>query len=135
MNDLIGGQINVMTVSVASGLPAYQAGQLKMLGIAEPQTHAAASRTFRPSTKADCPAFRPPPGSACSARPACRTTSLMKIDSEVIRIFNDPAFRARFLDPQMFESMAGPPEEFAAYIRAERDKWSKIIREANIKLE
>jgi len=47
----------------------------------------------------------------------------------------DPAFRARFVDPQMFESMAGPPDEFAAYIRAERDKWAKIIRDADIKLE
>jgi tripartite-type tricarboxylate transporter receptor subunit TctC len=60
---------------------------------------------------------------------------LMKIDTEVIRIFSDPAFRARFVDPQMFESMAGPPDEFAAYIRAERDKWAKIIRDADIKLE
>ena len=33
LNDLIGGSIDVMTVSVASGLPAYQAGQIKMLGI------------------------------------------------------------------------------------------------------
>jgi tripartite-type tricarboxylate transporter receptor subunit TctC len=60
---------------------------------------------------------------------------VMKIDTEVRRIFNDPAFRARVLDPQMFESMAGPPEEFATFIKAERDKWSKVIREANIKLE
>ena len=58
-----------------------------------------------------------------------------KLDKEAIRIFNDPAFRARFLDPQMFESMAGPPEEFAAFIRAERDKWAKVIHEAGIKVE
>ncbi len=37
MNDLIGGSINVMTISVASGVPGYQAGQLKMLGIAGPK--------------------------------------------------------------------------------------------------
>ena len=60
---------------------------------------------------------------------------VMKIDTEARRIFSDPAFRARFLDPQMFESMAGPPDAFAAYIRAERDKWAKVIGEAGIKLE
>ena len=42
----------------------------------------------------------------------------MKVNLQTQRIFNDPAFRARFLDPQMFESMVAPPGEFAAYIAA-----------------
>src|SRR5580658_2842977 len=134
LNDLIGGQINTMTVSVASGLPAYQAGQIKMLGVASPK---------RMSQLPDVPTVDE------SGLPGFQATAwfglfgpaglphdvLMKIDTEVIRIFSDPAFRARFVDPQMFESMAGPPDEFAAYIRAERDKWAKIIRDADIKLE
>ncbi len=37
MNDLIGGSINVMTVSVATALPPYQAGQIKILGIGSPK--------------------------------------------------------------------------------------------------
>jgi tripartite-type tricarboxylate transporter receptor subunit TctC len=35
----------------------------------------------------------------------------------------------------MFESMAGPPEEFAAYIKSERDKWAHVIHDQGIKLE
>jgi len=31
--------------------------------------------------------------------------------------------------------MAGPPDEFAAFIKAERDKWAKVIHEAGIKVE
>jgi tripartite-type tricarboxylate transporter receptor subunit TctC len=134
LNDLIGGQINTMTVSIASGLPAYQAGQIKMLGVASPKR---------------MPQLPDVPTVAESGLPGYEATAwfglfgpagiphdvVMKIDTEVIRIFNDPTFRTRFLDPQMFESMAGPPEEFAAFIKAERDKWSKVIREANIKLE
>lgn len=134
LNDLIGGQINTMTVSVASGLPAYQAGQIKMLGVASPK---------RMPQLPDVPTFDE------SGLPGYQATAwfglfgpagiphdvVMKIDTEVIHIFNDPAFRARFLDPQMFESMAGPPDQFAAFVKAERDKWAKVIREANIKLE
>jgi tripartite-type tricarboxylate transporter receptor subunit TctC len=59
----------------------------------------------------------------------------MKLDREVMRIFADPEFRARFLDPQMFESMAGPPDEFAAYIKAERAKWAKVIHDDNIRIQ
>ena len=59
----------------------------------------------------------------------------MKIDREVIKVFSDPAFRARFLDPQMFELMAGPPDEFEAYIKAERAKWAKVIHDDDIKIQ
>ena len=134
LNDLISGQINTMTVSVASGLPAYQAGQIKMLGVASPK---------RLPQLPDVPTVDESglPGYQATAwfglfGPAGMSHDVvMKIDTEVIRIFNDPAFRARFLDPQMFESMAGPPDAFATFVKAERNKWSKVIREANIKLE
>jgi tripartite-type tricarboxylate transporter receptor subunit TctC len=53
----------------------------------------------------------------------------------VIKVFSDPAFRARILDPQMFESMAGPPDEFEAYIKAERAKWAKVIHDDDIKIQ
>jgi tripartite-type tricarboxylate transporter receptor subunit TctC len=59
----------------------------------------------------------------------------MKIDQEAIKIFSDPAFRARFLDPQMVESMAGPPDAFTAYIQAERAKWAKVIADDDIKIQ
>ncbi len=134
LNDLIGGSINTMVVSVASGLPAFRAGQIKMLGVGSPK---------RMPQVADVPTVSESglPGYQATAwfglfGPAATPRDIvMKIDREVIRIFSDPAFRTRFLDPQMFESMAAPPEEFAAVIRAERDKWANVIREANIKVE
>lgn len=134
LNDLIGGRINTMTVSVASGLPAYQAGQIKMLGVASPKRMPQLPDV--PTVdESGLPGFLATAWFGLFGPAGLPHDVLMKIDTEVIRIFSDPAFRARFLDPQMFESMAGPPDEFAAYIRAERDKSAKIIRDADIKLE
>jgi tripartite-type tricarboxylate transporter receptor subunit TctC len=134
LNDLISGSINTMIVSVSLGLPAYRAGQLKMLGVG-------ASKRM--------PLVPDVPTIAESGLPGYQATAwfglfapagtpdgvVMKIDKEVIRIFGDPAFRERFLDPQMFESMAGPPNDFAAFVKAERAKWAKLIAETGIKLE
>ena len=134
LNDLIGGSINTMIVSVSLGLPAYRAGQLKMLGVGAPK---------RMPLVADVPTL------AESGLPGYQATAwfglfapagtpddvVMKIDKEVIRIFNNPAFRERFLDPQMFESMAGPPNDFAAFVKVERAKWDKLIAETGIKIE
>jgi tripartite-type tricarboxylate transporter receptor subunit TctC len=134
LNDLIGGQINLMTVSVASGLPAYRAGQIKMLGVASlkrlPQLP-----DMPTVDESGLPGFTATAWFGLFGPAGLPQDVLMKIDTEVVKIFNDPAFRARFLDPQMFESMAGPPDEFTAFVRAESDKWSKVIRDANIKLE
>ena len=134
LNDLTGGSINTMIVSVSLGLPAYRAGQLKMLGVGAPK---------RMPLVADVPTI------AESGLPGYQATAwfglfapagtpddvVMKLDKEVIRIFNNPAFRERFLDPQMFESMAGPPNDFAAFVKVERAKWDKLIAETGIKIE
>jgi tripartite-type tricarboxylate transporter receptor subunit TctC len=133
LNDLIGGSIDVMTVSVASGLPAYQAGQIKMLGIGSDKR--LPQMPDMPTVAETVPGYTSVAWFGLFGPASMPPDIVMKIDTETRRIFSDPAFRARFLDPQMFESMAGPPDAFAAYIKAERDKWAKVIREAGIKLE
>ena len=58
-----------------------------------------------------------------------------KLNTEVQRIFADAGFREKFLAPSMFESMAGSPDAFADFIRAETAKWGKVVRDANLKIE
>src|SRR5208282_869766 len=133
LNDLIGGSINVMTVSVATALPPFHAGQVKILGVGSlkrlPQV------PDIPTVAESLPGYQATAWFGLFGTAGTPRDVIAKIDAEVQRIFGDPAFRARFLDPQMFESMAGPPEEFAAYIKAERAKWTKVIHDDNIKLE
>ena len=51
------------------------------------------------------------------------------------RLFADPAFRDRVIVPNMFETMVTSPEEFAAFIKADSAKWSKVLRDANIRVD
>jgi tripartite-type tricarboxylate transporter receptor subunit TctC len=134
LNDLIGGSINTMIVSVASGLPAYRAGQIKMLGVGSPKRMPLVPELPTVS-ESGLPGYQATAWFGLFAPAGTPADIVTKLDKETIRIFSDPAFRARFLDPQMFESMAGPPDEFAAFIKAERDKWAKVIHEAGIKVE
>jgi tripartite-type tricarboxylate transporter receptor subunit TctC len=48
--------------------------------------------------------------------------------------FAAPAVRAR-LEQQGAQLPLGPPEEFAAFVAAERQRWSEVIRKANIRLD
>ena len=134
LNDLIGGSIDTMVVSVASGLPAFRAGQIKMLGVGSPRRMALVPEVPTVA-ESGLPGYQATAWFGLFGPAGMPRDIVTKIDAEIMQIFSDPAFRARFLDPQMFESMAGPPHEFAAFIRAERDKWAKVIHAANIKVE
>ncbi len=134
LNDLIGDHINTMVVSVASGLPAYRAGQIKMLGVGAPKRMPMVPEVPTVS-ESGLPGYQATAWFGLFGPAGMPEDIVMKVDQDVIKIFSDPAFRARFLDPQMFESMAGPPDEFEAYIKAERTKWAKVIHDDDIKIQ
>jgi tripartite-type tricarboxylate transporter receptor subunit TctC len=58
-----------------------------------------------------------------------------KINADVQKVFADPDFKEKFLNPSLLGSIPGSPEQFAAFIRAEAEKWSRLIKAANLKVE
>ena len=60
---------------------------------------------------------------------------IAKINAEVRALFAEPAFLDRVIVPNMFETMVTSPEEFAEFIKRDSAKWSKVLREANIKVD
>jgi tripartite-type tricarboxylate transporter receptor subunit TctC len=134
LNDLIAGSINTMIVSVSLGLPAYRAGQIKMLGAGAPRRMPLVSEVPTIS-ESGLPGYQATAWFGLFAPAGTPDEVVLKINKEVTRIFSDPGFRQRFLDPQMFESMTGPADEFAAFVKAERAKWAKLIAQVGIKTE
>jgi tripartite-type tricarboxylate transporter receptor subunit TctC len=53
---------------------------------------------------------------------------------ELVRAYNAPEVKNQVLATGSYVA-ADSPEEFAAFIRAENEKWGKVIREAKIKPE
>jgi tripartite-type tricarboxylate transporter receptor subunit TctC len=57
-----------------------------------------------------------------------------RLNTEMNRILADPAVRERF-HGLGFEITGGTPAEFMAVMQSESQRWSKVIREANVKAE
>jgi tripartite-type tricarboxylate transporter receptor subunit TctC len=53
---------------------------------------------------------------------------------ELVRAYNAPDVRSQVTGTGSYVA-ADTPAEFAAFIRAEHEKWGKVIREAKIKAE
>jgi len=59
---------------------------------------------------------------------------IQTLNREINAALNDPPIRGR-LTEQGAVIIAGSPADFGAIIAAETEKWGKVIRAANIKLE
>jgi len=53
---------------------------------------------------------------------------------ELVRAYNAPEIREQLRSGGSYAA-ADAPEEFAAFVRAEKEKWSRVIREAGIKAQ
>ena len=57
-----------------------------------------------------------------------------RLNVESMKILQNPEYRDRFIAAG-FDPAGSSPEEFATYIRAEIDRWTKVIKSSGIKLE
>ena len=60
---------------------------------------------------------------------------VLKINADLQKVFADADFREKFLDRAMLEANTGSPEQFAEFIKAEAAKWSKVVKDANLKVD
>lgn len=57
-----------------------------------------------------------------------------RLNTEVTRLLRTPDIAER-LDKMAAEPAPGTPEQFGAFIRREIDKWAKVVRAANMKVD
>jgi tripartite-type tricarboxylate transporter receptor subunit TctC len=132
--DVIAGHVNLLCVSVSLAVPPYRAGEVKIFGIGSRQRLEGVA-DIPTVAESGLPGFEANAWFGLFAPAQTPRAIIMKINGEVARLLADAQFRERFLAPQMFESMASSPEDFANYIRQETQKWGKLIHEQNLSIE
>ena len=133
LTDVIAGHIPLMFVSVGSAVPPAQAGHVKMLAIGGARRMAGLPDV--PAVAETVPGVEAVSWFALFAPSRTPAAVIAKINGEVRRIFDDRDFREKFLAPQFFEPIAGSPEELAAYLKSDTEKWRYVLRAANVKLD
>ena len=134
LTDVIAGHVNLMSVSVSLALPPFRTGQIKIFGIGSDKRLPLAP-DIPTVAENGLPGYEATTWFGLFATAGTPTAIVTKINAEVANILADSQFREKFLAPQMFEPMASSPEEFADYIKAERRKWAKVIREQKLSIE
>lgn len=132
-SDLLGGQVEMMFLSAVLAQPHVRGGKLRALA----QTGAR-----RVPAYADVPTVAESgyPGFDVSSwvgllAPAGTPRAVIdRLHTEVSRILNEPEFSAR-LREQGLTAIGSTPEQFAAVLRSEQEKWARLVRERRLSLE
>jgi len=133
LNDVIAGHVMLTSVALSASVPPYRAGKAKMLAVGSlkrlPQIPDV------PTTAETVPGYEAVTWFGLFVTAGTPREVIGKINAEVHALFADPAFQDKFLKPNMFEPMVSSPEQFADYIRRDTAKWTKVLRDANIKVD
>jgi tripartite-type tricarboxylate transporter receptor subunit TctC len=128
---VLGCEAQLMFSNLTAVLQAVRSNRLTGLAVTQPQRSALAPEI---PTLAESGVRGIDVGSwfALVAPAATPREVITLLNSEVARIAATPDYRA-LLEKYAFEVLTSKPEAFPAFVRAEREKWGKVIRAADIK--
>src|SRR5262249_59819370 len=134
MTDVIGGHMQLMYVSVGTGLPQVQDGKVKLLAIGS-KKRMEALPDVPTVAESGLPGYEAVSWFGLFGPPGMPAGSVAKINAEVRSLFADPEIKKSVLDHYYFESLAGTPQQLSDRIKADEPKWRKIIQDAKIKAQ
>jgi len=132
MIDMVGGQVNVMFVSAPQAIPQAKAGRIKALAIGSSRRIPQLPDT--PTVAESLPGFAAQSWVGMLAPAGTPKDIVVRLHAELTKALADPEVRGK-LAAQGFDVVGSTPAEFLAFARAESDKWAKVIRDYQVRVE
>jgi tripartite-type tricarboxylate transporter receptor subunit TctC len=134
MTDLIGGQISYSVETVAATVGHIKAGRLKAFGVTSARRTAALPDLPPLADAADIPGYDCVAWGGYAAPRGTPREILERIAAEIQKAVQAADLKERFVTLGM-DTAWSTPEEMAAFMRREQDRYATIIRNAGIKIE
>ncbi len=131
LNDLVAGSVDLMFDNLGVSLPLVKGGKLKLIAVATPKRMA--SLPDVPTIAETLPGFESAAWFGVVAPPKTPQAIADKINADMNEALHQSDILAR-LTQLSAEPMGGTPQATAAYMREEIERWHKVIKAANVKL-
>lgn len=130
---LVAGEVNLGCMPPASVVQLVRSGRLKALGIASRQRSPLLPEV-KTLAEQGLTGFEANAWIGVVAPAKTPPDILKRLHDEVVRVLRQPDMR-HALETQMMEPVGNTPEQFAAYMREELERWGPIIRKNKITLD
>ena len=134
LNDVLAGTTAVMFVNLLSGLPHVKSGRVRALAVGTPK-RLAALPDVPTIAEAGVPGYEFQAWFGIIAPAATRREIVERLNQEIGRALAAVPVRAQLLGQGGMEPVGGTPEQFAALIAAEKEKWGRLVRETGARVD
>ena len=133
IQDTIAGRTQVVLVSSAALLPFLKRGELRPLAVS-------AGRRVRgiedvPTLAESYPGFEYVGWFALLAPAGTPAAIVQRVNRDMDRVLADPEIAQRLFDFGLVNDGAGSPESLNEFLRAERERWAKLVKEIGLQPE
>ncbi len=126
VTDLLGGQVNMMFDNMPSALPHVKAGKLRPLGVTSAKRSPAVP-DVPTIAEAGVKGYEASSWFGVLAPAGTPKDIVAKLNAEIAKSLGTPEMKEK-LSSQGAEPVGNTPEQFGAFIRAEIDKWAKVVK-------
>ncbi len=133
ITDVVGGQADVLFNGMLATYPQVKAGKLRILAISSAK-RVAAIPDVPTVAESGFPGFETGSWQGILAPPGTSREVVARLGGEVTKILQSADMKER-LAAQGAEVYVMPPDEFAAFIRREKDRWAKVVKDAGVKAD
>ena len=133
LQDLVGGQIEMMFDNLPAALPQIRAGNLRALAVTT-MKRSSSTPDLPTLDEAGVKGFDSQGWFALLAPAGTPQPILEKLNAAVVAALATPEFRQR-LETVGAEPVGGSIDDFKQRIRQETERWGKVIKFANIRVE
>ena len=133
MTEVLAGHVQMTFAQPAVSLSHAKSGKIRILGVTSSKP-LSSWPTAPPLAEAGLPGFEATSWQGVVAPAKTPQTIITRLHGEIVKALNAPDIAGR-LAAEGSEVGGMPPAQFAEFIRAEIAKWTRLAKEANIKVE
>ena len=133
LQDLLGGRLQAASAGTPALMPHIKSGKLRALAVGTPE-RIPALPDVPTVAELGYPGFETSQWYGIVGPAGLPKNVVDKLSAEINKAMTSTAIKTRFANDDA-KAGGGTPADFAALIKAEQDRWSKVVKAANLRIE